>query len=594
MNALARFYHQRFLEARDFYRELGRDIVGAFAQLQEDGIIEIITCAATHGFLPLMEGFPEAMRAQIQIGCDEYKECFGRRPAGIWLPECGYIPGIDRLLSDANLRWFVVDAHGLMYGEPRPRFAIFSPYYTPAGPAVFGRDRESSRQVWSSREGYPGDPAYRDFYRDIGKELPLEYLGGPFAREGQRRHTGIKYHRITGAEHKEPYRRDWALGAVDAHASHFLHSRVQQIEELKRMMPIDPIVLSPFDAELFGHWWFEGPEFLDLLLRKAAYDQQAFKLTTPTRYLADHQTLQMVAPSPSSWGNKGYWEVWLDQCNSWIYPHLHAAARRMTEMARKHAKTRSKYTIRMLRQMARELLLAQSSDWAFLMKTGTAKEYATKRTTDHVMRFTKLYEALAEDRKDEALLTACETRDNLFPQSRLAALHLSPMRTTFAAMLCCLAAAVAHAESVRIEFALPEKEGRISLGVFDAKGVLVRNLFTLATEKDFRIGLNGLITNWDGLDDAGKPAPSGKYYARDMSSAPGRSPRAWPFTSTTGSPTRILHGFRASGILHATAGGSSCSRRAGELCRPPGTTPKESFFGTNSFLRGVSSPKNLR
>ena len=415
LNALARFYHQRFVEARDFYRELGRDIVGAFAQLQEDGIVEIITCAATHGFLPLMEGFPEAMRAQIQIGCDEYKECFGRSPAGIWLPECGYIPGIDRLLSDANLRWFVVDAHGLMYGEPRPRFAIFSPYYTPAGPAVFGRDRESSRQVWSSREGYPGDPAYRDFYRDIGKELPLEYLGGPFAREGQRRHTGIKYHRITGAEHKESYRRDWALGAVDAHASHFLHSRVQQIEELKRMMPIDPIVLSPFDAELFGHWWFEGPEFLDLLLRKAAYDQKAFTLTTPTRYLADHQTLQMVAPSPSSWGNKGYWEVWLDQCNSWIYPHLHAAARRMTEMARKHAKTRSKYTIRMLRQMARELLLAQSSDWAFLMKTGTAKEYATKRTTDHVMRFTKLYEALAEDCKDEALLTACETRDNLFP-----------------------------------------------------------------------------------------------------------------------------------------------------------------------------------
>lgn len=416
INELARFYHERFKGAMEYYvHEARRDIVGAFAELQADGVLEIITCAATHGFLPLMESFPEAMRAQILVGRDYYRECFGRDPVGIWLPECGYVPGIDRLLQEANIRWFIVDAHGLMYGEPRPRFAIFSPYYTPAGPAVFARDRESSRQVWSARDGYPGDPAYREFYRDIGKELPTDYLSRVYPEAGYQRFTGIKYHRITGREEKELYRRDWAMGAVDAHASHFVQSRVDQIKQLRSMLPIDPIVLSPFDAELFGHWWFEGPEFLDLVLRKAAYDQQTFHLATPTQYLTTHPTLQMVAPSPSSWGNKGYWEVWLDKSNSWIYPHLHAAARRMTEAARKFLKTRSKLKQRLLAQMARELLLAQSSDWAFLMKTGTAREYAEKRTKDHILRFTRLYEDLVANRRDETLLEACEERDNIFP-----------------------------------------------------------------------------------------------------------------------------------------------------------------------------------
>ena len=166
------------------------------------------------------------------------------------------------------------------------------------------------------------------------KSCQRDYLAAVYPDVGHRRYSGIKYYRITGRENKEYYRRDWAMGAADAHANHFLQSRVQQIEQLREMLPVEPIVLSPFDAELFGHWWFEGPEFLDLFLRKAAYDQKVFQLTTPSSYLFNHPTLQMVSPSPSSWGNKGYWEVWLDPCNSWIYPHLHAGAARMTEMAR--------------------------------------------------------------------------------------------------------------------------------------------------------------------------------------------------------------------------------------------------------------------
>jgi 1,4-alpha-glucan branching enzyme len=416
LNELARFYLERLTGLREFYQhEIEGDIVGAFAELQHDGVVEIIACAATHGFLPLMEEFPEALRAQILIGRDEYRECFGRDPVGIWLPECAYGPGIESILKEANLRWFVVDAHGLMYGTPRPPFAIFSPCCSPSGLAVFARDRESSRQVWSARDGYPGDPAYRDFYRDIGQELPEELLAQVYPEVGHRRNTGIKYHRVTGREPKEIYRRDWALGAVEAHATHFLQSRIQQLRHLAELLPVEPLVLSPFDAELFGHWWFEGPEFLESFLRQAATGADPVHLTTPTRYLIDHPTMPVVAPSASSWGNHGYWEVWLNPSNAWIYPHLHDAARRMTSAARDALAAGVPVADRRLRQMARELLLAQSSDWAFLMKTGTARAYAEKRTRDHLLRFSRLEELVGDGASDDALLAACEERDNLFP-----------------------------------------------------------------------------------------------------------------------------------------------------------------------------------
>ncbi len=414
------FYGERYRDALAFYCEtLGCDIVGAFAQLQEEGIIEIITCAATHGFLPLLQTSPEAVRAQVLIGRDSHRENFGKDPLGIWLPECAYCEGLDAVLAEAGIRWFILDAHGVVLGQPRPRFAIFAPYFTPGGPAFFGRDRDSSRQVWSSREGYPGDPAYRDFYRDLGQEVPIEQLASVYGTADYRRYTGVKPFRITGATRdKDIYRRHWAMGAADAHASDFLRSRIDQLRELAEKMPVDPILVSPFDAELFGHWWYEGPEFLNFYLRKAACDQKVFELTTPSRFLAQHPTQQIVSPSSSSWGNKGYWEVWLNDENSWIYPHLHAAARRMKEMAGKHLKTDSPLVRRCLAQLARELLLAQASDWAFLMKTGTAKAYAERRTKDHLLRFNKLYEMLGDAGIAEETLERYEKTDNIFPSIR--------------------------------------------------------------------------------------------------------------------------------------------------------------------------------
>ncbi len=413
---IAEFYHQRFQHARaTFCDQYGRNLVGAFRRFQERGQLEIITCAATHGFLPMMQAHPESIRAQILIARDHYRQCFGRDPRGIWLPECAYVPGVEKYLQEAEIRWFVMDTHGLMFAHPAPQFGVYAPAFTPSGVAAFARDLESSRQVWSAQEGYPGDAVYRDFYRDIGFDLEFEYIKPFIHPDGIRCFTGIKYHRITGpSTHKEWYRRPAAVEKAAEHAGNFMFNREKQIEHLHGIMQRDPIVIAPYDAELFGHWWFEGPEFLNFFIRKAAYDQQMFKLTTPSEYLQMYPTHQVLQPSASSWGNKGYWEVWLEGSNAWIYLHLHIAAERMTELARQ-CRQGNGLTQRALKQAARELLLAQASDWAFIMKTGTTVQYAVKRTKDHLLRFNRLYEMLQSGQIDERWLADIEWRDNIFP-----------------------------------------------------------------------------------------------------------------------------------------------------------------------------------
>jgi 1,4-alpha-glucan branching enzyme len=416
LHELAWFYRNRFQEARGMFCDAyGRNLVGAFRKFQDAGKLEIITCGATHGFLPLMQDHPQAMRAQILIARDHYRQCFGRDPRGIWLPECAYVPMVEQYLLEAGIRWFVMDTHGLMFGHPRPRYGVFAPVFTPGGLAAFARDIESSQQVWSAEIGYPGDPDYRDFYRDVGFDLPFDYIKPYIHPDGIRCFTGVKYYRITGrSQAKEPYVRSWALEKAATHAGNFMFNRQKQVEHLVGVMGRPPLIVAPYDAELYGHWWFEGPEFINYLARKVWCDQQTFKLTTPSDYLRQFPTQQIVQPNASSWGNKGYWEVWLEGSNAWIYPHLHIAADRMTELARRHQHG-NHLVQRALKQAARELLLAQSSDWAFIMKTGTAVNYACRRTKDHILRFTRLYDQIQAGQIDEAWLADVEWRDNIFP-----------------------------------------------------------------------------------------------------------------------------------------------------------------------------------
>ena len=176
-----------------------------------------------------------------------------------------------------------------------------------------------------------------------------------------------------------------------------------------------PLLVSPYDAELFGHWWYEGPEFLDYFVRKACFDQNVFRLTTPQEYLAEFPTQQVAAPAASSWGAEGYWNVWLNETNQWIYPHLRVAQQRMTDLARRFSHPTA-LQVRALKQAGRELLLAQSSDWPFILRTGTSPDYARKRVSNHVTSASPPSTInWFGDKIDETFLAHLEQTDNLFP-----------------------------------------------------------------------------------------------------------------------------------------------------------------------------------
>jgi 1,4-alpha-glucan branching enzyme len=195
-----------------------------------------------------------------------------------------------------------------------------------------------------------------------------------------------------------------------------MFNREKQVEWLSGSMDGRPaLIVAPYDAELFGHWWFEGPDWINFLLRKLHWDQQTVKTITVPEYLDKFPKIQVAQPSMSSWGYKGYCEVWLEGSNDWVYRHLHEDADRMVELAQANPDPGSPLRQRALNQAARELLLAQSSDWAFIMKTGTMVEYACNRTRVHVLNFNHLYEQIKRGDIDEPWLSEIERRHNIFP-----------------------------------------------------------------------------------------------------------------------------------------------------------------------------------
>ena len=411
---LAIMYLNNFCKVRDIFVRFNCNLIAAFKYLSDSGKVEIITCGATHGYFPLMDIHKESVRAQVKVAVSHYENVFGKKPQGIWLPECGFHPGHDEILKEAGIRYFFSDAHGVLHGSPRPKYGVFAPVYCKSGVACFARDLESSKQVWSSVEGYPGDYQYREFYRDIGFDLDYDYIRPYIHPDGVRISTGIKYYRITGSDDKQPYNAQLARTKAAEHAGNFMFNRERQIEYLSDLMQKKPIIVSPYDAELFGHWWYEGPMWIDFLIRKIYYDQKTISLISIPEYLAENPRNQVVTPSMSSWGWKGYSEIWLQGPNDWIYRHLHGAAERMAELTKSFPHTNGLIK-RALNQSLRELLLAQSSDWAFIMGTGTHTSYAVKRTKDHLLRFTRLYEDIKANSIDESWLSDIEYKDNIFP-----------------------------------------------------------------------------------------------------------------------------------------------------------------------------------
>jgi|APCry1669189034_1035192.scaffolds.fasta_scaffold02911_6 1,4-alpha-glucan branching enzyme len=390
------------------------DLLPRFRRLQELGVLDLITCGATHGYLPLLRDSPEAVRAQLLTAVREHQRLLGVRPLGIWLPECAYYEGLDAVLASCGLRYTLLDGHGLLHALPRPRYGVYAPICSPAGVAFVARDSASTLPVWSASQGYPGDGAYREFHRDLGWDLPEEILAAAGIHD--RRPLGLKLQRVTAQgcplDQKQPYQPQLATERLAQHAAAYLEGRCRQLEALGRSIDRPPLLVAPFDAELFGHWWFEGPAFLAELFRQGPAAGLAFSHLREV--LAQPQALQICQPSPSSWGQGGYHDYWLNDSNAWVVPQWQRASRAM--VARVNRGVASAEQRQWLTQAGRELLLAQSSDWSFILRAGTTTDLARERIHRHLDRFWRLIEAIESGIAPPAdWLAAVEHDDGLFP-----------------------------------------------------------------------------------------------------------------------------------------------------------------------------------
>ncbi|MDD3181084.1 MAG: DUF1957 domain-containing protein [Opitutaceae bacterium] len=415
---LAEYYRALFTEHKAVFEGCGGRLALAFRDLHQRRVIELATCAATHGLLPLLASHPKTVEAQVAIGLDYFEQVMGFRARGLWLPECGYFPGVETVLRKHGVRYFFVESHGVENASVRPAYGVHAPLFTDAGVAAFARDQAITREVWSAQAGFPGDPDYREFYHDIGHDLDWDYIR-PYLPGDVRCDTGIKYHRITGkTPWKQPYHPEAAREKAARHAAEFVVRRAAHIDYLASAMPATPIITAPFDAELFGHWWFEGPQWLDYVMRKVAFDQRSFTLVTPSEFLDRHPVHQRATPACSTWGHGGYLQYWLNRKTDWIIAQCHECAARMEALATRHgAGAPAPLVVRALNQCVRELLLAQSSDWPFIINGGTAEQYATRRVKDHVSRFAALADAVDAGTIDENTLRAIEYMDNPFPNA---------------------------------------------------------------------------------------------------------------------------------------------------------------------------------
>ncbi len=385
------FYREHLTRSHEVWHRHGGRVIDGLVHHWDAGNLELLACSASHAYGPGMLPAREGIFPQLALGMRAFESLVGRAPRGAWLAECAYHPDFDADLARAGVKYTLVDSHGLTNADPRPPFGVHAPVVSPSGTAFFARDPESSRVVWSRHEGYPGDVYYRDFYRDIGFDLPASELRGEVGPYGTRVMTGLKYHRITGdSDHKEPYMPGEARARVWEHAGDFVRGRREQVEHLAKHLPQAPIVVAPYDAELFGHWWFEGPWFLEAVFRRLAIEgTDVVQAVTLGGYLEREPYCVQSTPSASSWGAGGYGEVWVGPEAAWTWRHVHHATRWAAQLVRDHRHATG-HRGRALDQVVRELLLLQSSDWAFILKTGTSTGYADARIRSHTHRLRHL------------------------------------------------------------------------------------------------------------------------------------------------------------------------------------------------------------
>jgi 1,4-alpha-glucan branching enzyme len=461
----AQYWEKYYGETLARFNAINRDIIGELRTLQDEGYLEIMTCAASHGYFPLLSR-DESLQAQTKLAVKNYRRHFGRAPRGIWLPECAYRPrynwappvpidgnqdayprkGVDEFLSENGIDFFIVDAALLKGGKsigvyldrfealkrlwgqfesqyhpreedkektPREVYLVSSAAEGKKPTSVFTRDPETGLLVWSGEWGYPGDGHYLDFHK---KRFP----------------GGLRYWAVTSAKSdladKVEYHMESAFGRLPENSDHFTGKIYDTLSAYYGESNRAGILVAPYDAELFGHWWFEGPWFLKEVIRKIAQNPE-IELT----FLAEHydrvQPTEVISIPEGSWGEGGNHYIWLNQDTEWTWKHIYECEKRMCELARHYEAnkdTADSELAGILKQAARELMLLSASDWQFLISTWSARDYAELRLSEHYYDFKQLAEMAERRMRGEQLspgdwefFNDCRKRDSLFEEIEL-------------------------------------------------------------------------------------------------------------------------------------------------------------------------------
>ncbi len=452
-------YWSEWYQARldDFNKKYDKSIVQSFRKLQDQGAIEILTCGATHGYLPLLPT-EKAINMQIKLAKENYKKHFGRDPRGIWLPECAYRPsyewhsmlpifpynipklrpGIEQFLSHHGIQYFVTDEKHIHNSRPLGYYLdnehtkfksiignnsdnynieksplkiydIASSDKVEFGTAkVFTRHHSISMQVWSGQVGYPGEPDYLDFHK---KEFG----------------SMLRYWRVTDNKadmmYKTLYHPDWVKDKIDLQSNHFIHHIENTSNFYKNQKKLDATVCTPFDTELFGHWWFEGPQFVKAVL-KGLHNSPYVKTSTCSEQIFKMQPKEVIGLPEGSWGENNNHDVWSNADNKWTWETLYNDENRLIMLFQKYSlDSLNPLALRITKQAYRELLLEQSSDWQFLIYTESAKDYSEMRFSNHHSDFNRLCD-LAEkaqsandiSESEQKYLEETERRDSIFAE----------------------------------------------------------------------------------------------------------------------------------------------------------------------------------
>jgi len=411
LNKLAQTYYNLIVDRRIAYTErYEKNILKAFDFHRRKGKLEILAGCATNAFLPFISHNCESLQAQMEIPISVYRRHFGSNTQGFWLPALGWTSALEPYLRAYNFSYTILDSHGLLFGKPLPKKGCFYPVKTPNGTFILARDFYAVREI----EKITCDELYRNNDRDVGYELPPEMVSPFLSAEGERHRTGYKYWR-SGGEQNTVYNPQEAADRAAEHAREFLENTIARLEEASKHMEDPPLSLYAHNADNFGRFWYEGPQFIETLFRMAC-GYRGFQFICPSEYIFKQNlsSFQIVTPEFSSSGVNGYAETWLDASNDWIYRHLARSMERMTELAERFPDDTG-LKERALNQAAREILLAQSSDWPAHLYRQDSTEYARSQAENALRNFTTIYEALGSNYISTEWLTTLERRHNIFP-----------------------------------------------------------------------------------------------------------------------------------------------------------------------------------